>query len=180
VRGEQDGAAGLAPVALEPGAHPVAGVGVEGGGRLVQQEEVGAVDQRLGQRHPRLLPGRERAGGAVQQLGQLEVARQGGDARGQLRDAVEVAIDAQVLFHAEPVRQGDVGRGEIHPGERGEAVPRHVVPQRRDAPRGGHQQAEQHADRGGLARAIAAEQAERGSLGRVKLSPSTAGGRSGA
>ena len=65
----------LALVALEVAAHPVGGVGIERGRGLVEQQQLGPVDQRLGQHHAGLLPGRQPAGRAVEQLLQIEVAR---------------------------------------------------------------------------------------------------------
>ena len=75
-------------------------------------------------------------------------------------DVVQVAVDAQVLRHRQPVRQGHVGRGEIHPRQCREPVARHVVAEDADAAGGRDQQAEQHGDGGGLAGAVAAEQAD--------------------
>ena len=51
----------LAAIALELGAHPVGGVGIERGRRLVEQQQLGLVEQRLGEAHARLLPGRQLA-----------------------------------------------------------------------------------------------------------------------
>ena len=66
-------ACGLALVVLEVAAHPVGGVGIERGRRLVEQQHVGLVDQRLGQRHARLLAGRQLAGRAVEERRDLHV-----------------------------------------------------------------------------------------------------------
>ena len=63
-------------IALEPAAHPVGGVGIERGGRLVEQQHLRLVDQRLGERHAGLLSGRELAGRPVEQVGEVELVRQ--------------------------------------------------------------------------------------------------------
>ena len=49
VGGEQHGCAALAAIALELGAHPVGGIGIERGGRLVEQQHLRLVEQRLGE-----------------------------------------------------------------------------------------------------------------------------------
>ena len=92
---------------------------------------------------------------------EVEFPRQGGDPLVHVGDIVEVAIHTHVLLHRQPRRQRDVGRGEIHPSQCGEAVPGHVVAENGDAARGGDEQAQQHGDGGGLAGAIAAQQADR-------------------
>ena len=74
----------LVAIALQPRAHPVGGVGIERGGRLVEQQQVRRVDQRLGERDARLLSGRELAGRAVEQIGQFEFARDLDDALRQI------------------------------------------------------------------------------------------------
>ena len=84
VRGEQDGGAALAAIALEPAAHPVGGVGIERGGRLVEQQNLGLVDQRLGERDAGLLAGRQLAGRPVEELAEVEFVRQLADAAGDV------------------------------------------------------------------------------------------------
>ncbi len=85
VRGEQHRGVALAAVAFEMAAHPVGGVGIERGGRLVEQQHIRIVDQRLGERDPRLLSGRKAAGRTVEQIGEIELARQFRDAFAQVR-----------------------------------------------------------------------------------------------
>ena len=109
VRGEQHGGAALGAIALEPRAHPVRRVGIERGGRLVEQQDLGLVDQGLRQRHPGLLPGRELAGRPVQEIGQVQLLGDRGDAPGDVRDAVEPAEHRQVLPDGQPLRHLDIG-----------------------------------------------------------------------
>src|SRR5262249_1310295 len=59
VGGEQHGRPALPAKALEVGAHPVGGVGIERGGRLVEQQHLWRIDQRFRERDAGLLPGRE-------------------------------------------------------------------------------------------------------------------------
>ena len=74
VRGEhQRGAAFLELVELVP--QQVARLRIETGGRLVEQQQVGLVDQRAGDAHPPLLPagqGVDLAVGAVAELDEVE------------------------------------------------------------------------------------------------------------
>src|SRR3984893_9909957 len=80
VGGEQHGGAALLAEALEMRAHPVGGVGVERGGRLVEKQDLRRIDQRLGKRDAGLLPRRKLAGGTVDELRQVELARERGNA----------------------------------------------------------------------------------------------------
>ena len=73
VGGEHDGGAACPAIELELGAHPVGGVGIERGGGLVEHQQLGLVEQRLGEAHARLLPGRELAVGPVEQVGEPEL-----------------------------------------------------------------------------------------------------------
>jgi hypothetical protein len=114
VRCEQQRGAGVAAVARQMGAHPVGRVGIERGRRLVEQQHARLVDQRLGQAHPRLLARRELAGGAVEDLAELELALKGRDPPFQVVHAVEMAVDGQVLAHRDPQRHVDVGAFEVH------------------------------------------------------------------
>ena len=80
-----------AAIVLEARANPVGGVRIERGGRLVEQQELGLVDQRLGQRDARLLPGRELAGGPIEKVAEREAFGECVDAPRQVFDAVEAA-----------------------------------------------------------------------------------------
>ena len=85
-------------VALEMAAQLVGGVGVERGRGLVEQQQLGLVDQRLGEQHAGLLPGRQPAERAVEEGLEVEVARRAPAMRSlRPRDGVELGVDAQVL-----------------------------------------------------------------------------------
>ena len=60
---------------------PVGGIGIERRRRLVQQQQLRLVDQRLRQRHAGLLPGGELAVGAVEEVVEIEIG-------GELLDAL--------------------------------------------------------------------------------------------
>src|SRR5262249_45368224 len=77
---------------------PAAGpVGIERGGRLVEQQNVRAVDERLGERHAGLLAGRQFAGGPIEQIDEIELGRDLFDPLVELRDRVDHAEHLQVL-----------------------------------------------------------------------------------
>ena len=116
------------------------------------------VQQRLGQGHPSALAGRQVAGAPIEELLEVEVARQFGDALLQVAHAVKPAVDPEVLGDGEPPRQIDVRRGEVHPTQRTIAVAQHVDAHHLDRARRRHQQTEQDRDRGRLASAVAAQQ----------------------
>ena len=149
---------GLA-VGLEMLPHPVGGIGIERGGRLVEQQQLRLVDQRLRQRHAGLLPGRELAVGAVEEIVEIEIGGELRDAFAQILDRIEPAEDGEVLPHREPHRHVDIGAFEIHPAEHLGALLRHRMAEHLDAARGRQHQPHDHGDRRGLAGAVAAEQA---------------------
>ncbi len=158
VRGEQHRGMALAAIAFEMAAHPVGGVGIERGGRLVEQQHVRIVDQRLGERDARLLSGRQAAGRTVEQIGEIELARQLRDAFAQILDAVEHAEHRQVLPHREPHRHFDVGAFEIHAVQDAIALPRHFGAEHGHAAGGRQDEPHDGGDGRGLAGAIAAEE----------------------
>jgi len=80
---------------------------------LQQQKKLRRVQQRLGEADAGLLPGRQFAGRAVEQLLDLQIERDMGDALDRIADAVEPGIDGQVLLDGEPRRQIDIGALEI-------------------------------------------------------------------
>ena len=98
VRGEQQGGAAGLGIVLELAPDPVGGVGIERGGRLVEQEKLGRVEQRLGEADARLLAGRQLAGRAIEQRLDLQILGDIGDALGRVGDAVEPGIDGEVLL----------------------------------------------------------------------------------
>ena len=161
VGGEQDALA-LLQQGLQPLPHQVAGLGVQPGGGLVEQQQLGVVDQGPGQREPALHAAREFAGariGLVREGGEIE---QGGNAWAQrLGVQAEVApVDQQVL------RTGEVGVQGVHLADHPQLlldpqrVARHLVSEGLDGPGVGCRESEAHADGGGFARAIGADHAQ--------------------
>ena len=160
VRGQQDGCATLLAVSFQSAAHPVGGIGIERGGRLVEQQHFRAIDQRLGDRHAGLLPGRELSARAIEQVGEIEFLGEARDAAGKILDRVEPAEHRQVLPHRQARRHVDIGALEIHPVQHLIALPRHLGAEHLGGARRRHHETQDHGDGGGLARAIAAEKAD--------------------
>ena len=175
VRGEQHGGIAVATIALEPRPHPVGGVGIERRGRLVEQQQFRRVDQRLRQRHPRLLSGRELPGLAVEQIGEVEGLAEFLDAAGKIGYAIEHAEHGEILPDGEPHRHFDVGTFEIHALQHAVALARHFRPEHPDAAGGRRDEPHDHRDGGGLAGAVAAEKAGDRARREANEMPSTAG-----
>ena len=87
---------------------------VEVGARLVEQEQLGVVQDRAGHRQPLDHPARERVDGVVGAAAQADGVQELADARGG--DVVQARVEAQVLARAEV------------------AVEQRVVPEQPDAP----------------------------------------------
>ena len=86
VRGEQDRRARRALIALEIGAHPVGRIGIEARRRLVEQQHLGLVEQRLRQRRRGSSgPTTGSAGLRLEQRLQVEIGGQLADARAARR-----------------------------------------------------------------------------------------------
>ena len=118
----------------------------------------GRIDQRLGERHAGLLPGRELAGRAVERSARSRSSASSAMRSARCVDRVEPAEHLEVLPHGEPVRHVDIGALEIHPVQHLVALARHLGAEHRHAAGGRHDEAQDHGDGGGLAGAVAAEQ----------------------
>ena len=162
VRRDEERLAGLAREVVHVGHELVRRLGVEAGGRLVEEDEVGVGDERAGDEH--LLPHalRVRAdllGGAV---GEPEAAEQvlGAAQRVGLRHAVERAEEGEVVQRGQALVEGGVGL-DAHARPDLLDVARHVVAEHAQRLRAvGPQHAGQDADGRRLARAVGAEQPE--------------------
>ncbi len=161
VRSDQQGGAAALGVSLELLPDPVGGVGIERGGRLVKQKQLGRIEQGLGEADTRLLAGRKLARGPVEQRLDLQIVGDIGDALDLVGDAVKPGINGEVLPHREPHRQVDIRALEIHPMRDSAAVAGHIRAENAHLARGRHDEAKQHGDGRGLAGAIAAEQPDR-------------------
>src|SRR5262249_20745260 len=149
-------AAGGELVDLVPEITP--GLRVHAGGRLVEQEQLRVVDEAGGQGEA-LLPAAGKLAGELAaaffeaEAGQAAVDP--GTAIGDVVDAgdeIEVFPDAEVLVVAEPLRH--VADVALDVG----LLPAHVVTQAGAGTGVGREQAAEHADEGGLAAAVGAEE----------------------
>ena len=91
---------------------------VEPGRRLVEQQQVGVVDQRAGDREPPLHAARERLDLVAGALGQLDEVEQLVDPRLQLapREPEVAAVDEQVLADGQLDVEGVLLRDDAEPG----------------------------------------------------------------
>ena len=83
--------------------HRAGRLGVEAGGRLVEQEQVGFVERRAGEREARLHAGRVAADALPERVDDREAGRRGVDRAVDVVDVPEERGVAQVLVSREPV-----------------------------------------------------------------------------
>jgi hypothetical protein len=152
-------------VVQEVAPQAVRGVRVQGRGRLVEEEELGPVDQGLGEQHPGLLAGREPPARPVEEAFEVEARREFRDPLRGPAQAVEAGVDPQVLRHRQPRRQVDVGAREVDPAEYLVASLRHRLAEDPDPPGAGGEQAQQHRDRRRLAGPVGAQKGHRPAAG---------------
>ena len=125
-------------------------------GRLVQDEQVGVVQQRPGQREPLPVAEREHAGATVGVV--LEVHEPDGLADRLPRRSGQPALDLEVLAHGE-VGVGGRALDEVADAAEDLALARtHPPAEHLDVAGARADEAEQHADRGRLAGAVPAEE----------------------
>ncbi len=132
---------------------------IDRGGGLVQQQQAGPVEHSLGQRDPRLLAGRQQPGLHIREAFEIEVMQHLVDARLQSLDAVDQPEDPQVLPHRQVARQRRVDGGEIGAAQRLAAAGPEVHSLDADGPGVGLEHPQDHAEGGGLARTVRADQA---------------------
>ncbi len=176
VRGEQDG---LALVVQQPEdvpeVHP--GLRVEPGGRLVEEQHLGPVHQRPGDQQPPGLPAGQVGGDRLAPVAKPERVD-------QLRrpppglpgpQAEEPAAELQVLRDRELHVEGVVLGDHADPALDADRVGHHVDAGHPGPAPGGHHERGQHADRGGLARPVGAEQAEQFAGGHIQVDAADGG-----
>ena len=173
-REHQRGAALLELVQLVP--QQVACLGIEAGGRLVEQQQVGLVDQRSGDAHAPLLPAGQwldLTAGAVAELDEVE--QFGGPLAGVATADVEVPrVDDQVLEHGQ-LGVELIGLGhDADPRPDRAAVSLRIEPEDAQLAVRHRRHAADHPHRRGLARPVRAEEPERLARGTVMSMPSTA------
>ena len=163
VRGEhQRDAALLEPE--QPVPQHVPGLRVEAGGRLVEQHEVGLVDQRAGDREPPLHAAGQRLDLVVARGRSSCTKSSSSSARARitaLRQAEVAAVDEQVLPDGELEVEGVLLRDDAEPAADRRAVGGRVQAEDAQLAGGGRGDAADHPHGRGLARAVGAEEAER-------------------
>ena len=161
MRGKQNRAVAVAAMRLEIGAHPIRRVGIERGCWLVEQQQFGIVDQRLGESHARFLSRRETPTRTIEKLDQREVRGKPRDFPFYVSNAVEPRENAQILPHRKAMRHVHIRALEIHAAQHLMALVRHIVIERADRAARRRNQPHDHADSRRLAGTIATEQRRR-------------------
>jgi len=126
------------------------GHGIHAGGGLVQEHEPGAGEERGAKGELLFHAPRQRPGKAVPEPVQVHGREERGDAGTGVAQAVEAGLELQVLQDREIRRQAE------DLGHVAEALP---VRDQVDAPGGGALEAHEHAESGGLAGAVGADEA---------------------
>ncbi len=172
VGGEQDR---LAAVAEVPDVAPDrrAGMHVDPERGLIQDDDLGVVQQRAGNRQPPFHAAGEGLHPGVRAVGQADQPQQPRDAVRLLagRDPVQVSVKGHVGLRRElVVQRGFLGHGaqqlpDLAPGAPGF----HLHPEDRDRPRCRRDETADHVDRGGLARPVGPEQPEHLAAGYVEV-----------
>lgn len=94
----------------------------------------------------------------VEQMRDLQVFGEFRHAMFDMWNAVEMAIDDEILPHRQAVWQIDIGGGKIGFGRNVGAVTQQIAPENTDAATRGFEEAEQHGHRRAFAGTIAAQQ----------------------
>ncbi len=142
------------------GADVPGGGRVDRGGGLVQQQQLGVVEHGLGQGHAGLFAGRQQPALGHAVVHQVVLGQELVDPRLQVLHAVDQAEHLEVLLHRQVAGQGGVGGGEVGVGQGLGPVGGEVDAVDMHLPRRGLQHAHDHADGGGLARAVGPDQAD--------------------
>ena len=147
------------------------GLRVEAGRRLVEQRDVGVVDQRAGDGQPALHAAGQRFDPAVGPLAQLhEVEQLGGPRLGGAPRYPEVARVGDQVFRDGQLRVERVQlRADAEPGPDRGALPVRVHAEDPQRAGGGRGDAPDHPHRRALAGAVGAEEAERLAAGHVHV-----------
>ena len=157
VRGEQHRCIALLAKLFKPAAHPVGRVGVKRGGRLIQQQHLRGVYQRLCERDPGLLSSRKLSDRPVEQLRQVQLLGERDNAVRKVRDGIEPSEHFQILAHAQTMRQVDIRALKIHFMKHTIAFARHRGSEHFYRARCRRHQSKNHGESGGLTCTIAAE-----------------------
>src|SRR5947209_4043731 len=169
VGGQEDGEVLLAAKLVEVLPDRSPGLGVQADGRLVEEQHPGRVEQAPGDLEPSLHPARERLHVLVPTVPQPDELQDLAHADLQLVgwDAVQLAVEAEVLGRGEVAVEGRVLEDEADLPADVVPLGHHVVPRHLGTAGCGAQQGAQHVDGGGFAGTGRPQEAER--LARVDL-----------
>ena len=162
VRGHDDGDALLVAQNLQVLPEVAARAGIEAGGGLIEQQNLGTMEQSLGQFETALHAAGEGFGAVLGAIGEGDALQHFRHALLQRRagDSVEMADVDEVLLrrklHVDAARLEDHADLAAHAA----GIQSHVVAQNQSASGGGQHQGGKNAEHGGLAAAVGAEQTE--------------------
>ena len=150
--------------------HQVAGLGVEAGGGLIEQQQARVIDQRTCQTEPALHAPRQLPRLGLRLVGQRGKLQQSRNARQDLGvfHAKVAAIDQQIFCTVEIRVQ------RVHLADHAQLrldrqrIARHLAAQGLNRAAIGHRQPQAHTDGGGLASAIGADHAQTLTWGNIK------------
>lgn len=160
--GEQDGGA-TGPQIGDRTAQIARRHRVDTDGRLVEEEDIGLVQQTAGDVQTLPHPARVALDTFPLPVGQADQVEEFGDPALLLAwfDPVQLGEVAQVVEGGEPVVQAPVAAEDVtDPAAYGHGVGRHVMAEDTSRAGGGQQQGVEHLDGRGLARTVGAEQSE--------------------
>ena len=177
VRRQDDGPSLVAAEALDQGVDVARRHRIEGGRRLVEEEDVGIVQERPGEREALLHPAAEAAHAVVATVGKAEGFEQARDLVVQppACHTVETAEECEVLGGTEALVQGGRLGQDACPAANADAVDRRVHPEHLDLAGVTAKHAVEQPDGRRLAGAVVTEQAER--LARADLEREPVDGR---
>src|SRR6185369_534889 len=134
-------------------------LGVDAGRRLVEQQQLGLVDQAGGEREALLPAAGELAGELLLPSRESEPLEARFDARAPVRDRVHARDEVEVLAEAQVLPEAEALRHVPDAPLDALAVLQDVEAEAGAAPAVGVQEAAEHADEGRLAAAVGAEEA---------------------
>ena len=170
-RQDQRDAALLEPE--QPVPHHVPGLRVQPGGGLVEDQDLGLVDERAGDRQAALQAAGQRVDlvpGPVRELD--EIKQRVGPLPDEAAGQAEVpAVDEQVLPDGQLDVEGVLLRDHAEPGPHRGVIVYRVAAENGQLPAGRRRDAADHPHRRGLARAVRPQEAERLAAVEVEIDP---------
>ena len=139
--------------------HFTGGGGIEGGGWLIEKEELRPVKHCLRERDPGLFAGGEHAAFRTAELLEIKLVEEFLDAPGKIADGVQEPEDTEILFDGQVTGKRGIRGSEIRKGKRPGPVGSDIAPQDFNRTGGGFQDTENHTDRCGFSGTIGTEKA---------------------